>query len=209
MTLVPDNLVVPEASSLEPMSHSSSPLFPKVPKAGAIAEAMQQDDATEPGVTEGASNLDTARSAASVNSMSPEEKEREKSRLQKLVKDFAKEVVSGILVNLVNPATASQSPHFFQMDRHLTVFSLKPKDGATAEVAVQDYSVKDLTKIYKGPEVLMNCPSLGVLAQHCVAFDTNRADRRLIFVFDEALERDKFYTCLKILRMSVDITQPR
>eukprot|EP00435_Cladocopium_sp_Y103_P043001 s63_g12.t1 len=74
VTLVPDNLVVPEASSLEPMSHSSSPLFPKVPKAGAIAEA-QQDEATDPGVTEGASNLDTARSAASVNSMSPEEKE--------------------------------------------------------------------------------------------------------------------------------------
>lgn len=27
---------------------------------------------------------------------------------------------------------------------------------------VQDYNVKDLTKIYKGPEVLMNCPSLGL-----------------------------------------------
>ena len=27
---------------------------------------------------------------------------------------------------------------------------------------VKDYSVKDLTKIYKGPEVLMNCPSLGL-----------------------------------------------
>ncbi|CAJ1346129.1 unnamed protein product [Effrenium voratum] len=94
------------------------------------------------------------------------------------------------------------------MDRYLTVLSLKPKDGSTADAAVQDYNVKDLTKIYKGPEVLMNSPGLGVLAQHCVAFDTNRADRRLIFVFDEAMERDKFYTCLKILRMSVDITQP-
>ncbi|CAK9081632.1 unnamed protein product [Durusdinium trenchii] len=100
--------------------------------------------------------------------------EREKGRLQKLVKDFAKEVVSGIPVNLVNPATAHPSPHFFQMDRHLTVFSLKPKDGSTAEAAVQDYSVKELTKIYKGPEVLMNAPNLGVLAQHCVAFDTTR-----------------------------------
>ena len=117
------------------------------------------------------------------------------------------------------------------MDRYLTVLSLKPKDGSTADAAVQaaciqlklrvptievlsrqDYNVKDLTKIYKGPEVLMNSPGLGralehargnfipwhvsedlfqdgvgyprpprqivrsgVLAQHCVAFDTNRA----------------------------------
>ncbi|CAE7801719.1 unnamed protein product [Symbiodinium sp. CCMP2592] len=88
------------------------------------------------------------------------------------------------------------------MDRYLTVFSLKPKDGSTADSAVQDFSVKDLTRIYKGPELLMNAPSLGVLAQHCVALDTTRADRRVIFVFDEPLERDKFYTCLKILRMS-------
>ncbi|CAK9081749.1 unnamed protein product [Durusdinium trenchii] len=183
------------------MSSSSNPHFPQVPKAGSIA------DLPKDGTNETASNLDTARSAVSASSMSPEEKEREKGRLQKLVKDFAKEVVSGIPVNLVNPATAHPSPHFFQMDRHLTVFSLKPKDGSTAEAAVQDYSVKELTKIYKGPEVLMNAPNLGVLAQHCVAFDTTRADRRLIFVFDEALERDKFYTCLKILRMSVDISQ--
>ncbi|CAK9081751.1 unnamed protein product [Durusdinium trenchii] len=160
------------------MSSSSNPHFPQVPKAGSIA------DLPKDGTNETASNLDTARSAVSASSMSPEEKEREKGRLQKLVKDFAKEVVSGIPVNLVNPATAHPSPHFFQ-----------------------DYSVKELTKIYKGPEVLMNAPNLGVLAQHCVAFDTTRADRRLIFVFDEALERDKFYTCLKILRMSVDISQ--
>eukprot|EP00439_Symbiodinium_sp_Y106_P055527 s1263_g7.t1 len=134
--------------------------------------------------------------------------EKEKGRLQRLVKEFAKEVVSGIPVSLVNPETTRQSPHFFQMDRYLTVFSLKPKDGSTADSAVQDFSVKDLTRIYKGPELLMNAPSLGVLAQHCVALDTTRADRRVIFVFDEPLERDKFYTCLKILRMSVDISQP-
>ncbi|CAK9110343.1 Uncharacterized protein SCF082_LOCUS51252, partial [Durusdinium trenchii] len=93
-----------------------------------------------------------------------------------------------------------------------------PKDGSTAEAAVQDYSVKELTKIYKGPEVLMNAPNLGVLAQHCVAFDTTRVQAlwasSIALVYDlltlscqEALERDKFYTCLKILRMSVDISQ--
>mmetsp|Transcript_60863 Transcript_60863/g.108076 ORF Transcript_60863/g.108076 Transcript_60863/m.108076 type:complete len:216 (-) Transcript_60863:68-715(-) len=152
--------------------------------------------------------MNTARSTTSANSMSPEEKEREKGRLQRLVKEFAKEAVTGIAVNLVNPDTSRYSPHFFQMDRYLTVFSLKPKDGSTADSAVQDFNVKDLIKIYKGPEVLMSAPSLGTVAAMCVAMDTTRADRRLFFQFDEPLERDKFYTCLKILRMSVDINQP-
>lgn len=92
-----------------------------------------------------------------------------------------------------------------QPTRYLTVFSLKPKDGSTADSAVQDFNIRDLTKIYKGPEVLMSAPSLGAAAQQCIGLDTNRADRRLLFHFDEAIERDKFYTCLKILRMSVDI----
>lgn len=164
-----------------------------------------------PGGESGAGNggADTARSAASGgSSMSAEEKEREKARLQRLVKDFAKEAVTGIAVSLVNPETGRESPHFFQMDRYLTVFSLKPKDGSSAESSVQDFNVKDLTSIYKGTEVTMKAPSLGGVAALCVGLDTNRADRRLFFHFDEAIERDKFYTCLKILRMSVDIKKP-
>mmetsp|Transcript_45177 Transcript_45177/g.117069 ORF Transcript_45177/g.117069 Transcript_45177/m.117069 type:complete len:161 (+) Transcript_45177:2-484(+) len=154
--------------------------------------------------------MNTARSTASQSSaMSVEEKEREKSRLQRLVKDFAKEAVTGIAVSLVSPDTGRRSPHFFQMDRYLTVFSLKPKDGSTAEAqaSVQDFNVKDVTHIYKGAEVCLNAPSLGNIAALCVGLDTNRADRRLFFLFDEPIERDKFYTCLKILRMSVDISR--
>jgi hypothetical protein len=161
------------------------------------------DDLREAGGT-----LNTARSTASQNSaMSVEEKEREKTRLQRLVKDFAKEAVTGIAVSLINPETVGRSPHFFQMDRYLTVFSLKPKDGSTAESCVQDFNVKDLTHIYKGAEVSLKAPSLGPAAALCVGLDTNRADRRLFFHFDEPIERDKFYTCLKILRMSVDISR--
>merc|ERR1719311_1665557 len=120
----------------------------------------------------------SARSNASVGStMSAEEKEREKARLQRLVKDFAKEAVTGIAVNLVSAETGRQSPHFFQMDRYLTVFSLKPKDGSTADSSVQDFNVKDLTAIYKGADVATKAPSLGDGAHSCVGLDTNRADR--------------------------------
>eukprot|EP00931_Biecheleriopsis_adriatica_P095321 TRINITY_DN68941_c0_g1_i1.p1 TRINITY_DN68941_c0_g1~~TRINITY_DN68941_c0_g1_i1.p1 ORF type:complete len:218 (+),score=50.79 TRINITY_DN68941_c0_g1_i1:80-733(+) len=184
----------PEALPLS----TSTPKFPKDPQAVDTVDDMKEA---------GSGGMNTARSNMSANSMSPEEKEREKGRLQRLVKEFAKEAVTGIAVNLMNPETARASPHFFQMDRYLTVFSLKPKDGSTAESAVQDFNVKDLSKIYKGRDVLISAPSLGDAAQFCVAMDTNRADRRLYFHFDEPVERDKFYTCLKILRMSVDINQ--
>merc|ERR1719213_76903 len=120
----------------------------------------------------------SARSNASrSSSMSIEEKKREKARLQKLVKDFAKEAVTGIAVSLiVNTETARKSPYFFQMDRYLTVFSLKPKDGSTAESSVQDFNMKDITAIYKGADVAIKAPSLGVAASSCVGLDTNRAD---------------------------------
>jgi len=150
----------------------------------------------------------SSRSTASCGSdMDGEEKAREKMRLQRLLRDFAKEVVAGIAVNLVNPLTGRRPPYFFQMDRHLTVFSLKPKDGSTAESSVQDFNMKDIVSIYKGQEVMMKAPSLGCDAAECVGLDTNRADRRLFFHFDDHYERDKFYTCLRIMRMSVDIKQ--
>lgn len=150
----------------------------------------------------------SVRSNASLEStMSAGEKEREKARLQRLVKDFAKEAVTGVAVNLVNAETARKSPHFFQMDRYLTIFSLKPKDGSSADSAVQDFSVKEVTHVYKGSELLMKAPALNGMTSNCVGLDTNRADRSLFLQFDDNYERDKFYTCLNILRMSVDINR--
>merc|ERR1712217_650061 len=108
--------------------------------------------------------------------MSAEEKEREKSRLRRLVKDFAKEAVTGITVSLMSLEGAKKVPHFFQMDRHLTVFTLKPKDGSSADIAAQDLNVSDLAAIYKGSEVCLKAPSLGAAAGSCVGVDTYRAD---------------------------------
>jgi hypothetical protein len=69
-------------------------------------------------VEDGNGTMGSARSQASLgSSMSAEEKEMEKARLQRLVKDFAKEAVTGIAVSLVNAETSRRSPHFFQMDR--------------------------------------------------------------------------------------------
>lgn len=167
---------------------------------GASAEAASPSEQDNGGPSSVRSN------GSAGSTMSTGEKEREKARLQRLVKDFAKEAVTGIAVNLLNEETTRKTPHFFQMDRYLTVFSLKPKDGSTGCSSVQDFNVKDLITVYKGGEIAVNAPSLSGMTSCCVGIDTNRNGHRLFLQFDDNYERDKFYTCLNILRMSIEIS---
>merc|ERR1712151_39471 len=149
----------------------------------------------------------SARSSASAGSeMIAEEREREKSRLQRLLKDFAKECVAGILVNLINLKTGSRPPYIFQMDRRLAVFSLRPKDGSFAECLVENFTMKDVVTIIKGQEVAEMAPYLGDDAQDCIGLEIDSAQHSpLIFHFDDTYERDRFYTSLQVLRLSLDI----
>ena len=96
------------------------------------------------------------------------------------------------------------------MDRDLTLFSLKPKEGSssTAEFAIQDFNMKDVASVYKdSASIAKKAPKLAPdAASCCIGLDTSKdGERRLFFNFGDKFERDKFYTCLKILRMSVDV----
>jgi len=148
----------------------------------------------------------TTRSDASRGSDMPApDREREKHRLQKLLKDFAKECVAGIAVNVVNARTGRMPPYFFQMDRRLAMFSLRPSDGSSVEDVMEDFSMRDVVSIFKGQEVCNRVPFLGLDAASCVGIDMGNAQRNLVLHFDDAYERDKFYTSLQVLKMSVDI----
>merc|ERR1712113_752916 len=133
--------------------------------------------------------------------------DNEKARLKGLMKDFAKEVVGGVVVIILDldQNASSRPPYYFQMDRGLTVISLRPRDGSTAEAPIREFDVADIASIYKGPEVSAKVPHLGNDALSCVGLDMNRTNHPLLFYFDDKYERDKFYTCLQIVRMSVDI----
>lgn len=137
--------------------------------------------------------------------MDLEEREREKQRLQKLLKDFAKEAVAGVAVSLVNPQTGRRFPYVFQMDRNLSMFSLRPKDGTAAESTVQDFAMKDITAFVKGQEVYCRAPTLGSDAATCVGFEAEQPERWVVLQFEDTYERDKFYTSMQVLRMSVCI----
>lgn len=130
----------------------------------------------------------------------PREKEEAKVKLHGLVREFLQAAVGGILVDVVNP-TSELCKYVFTMDKYFYMLTLRPH-GVPGEARV--YSMKDVTSIYKGPAALRGSPGLQHLATRVVGVETH-AEGVLLFHFGDTVERDTFYTCLKILRMSIDV----
>lgn len=139
--------------------------------------------------------------------LSPREKEQEKARLQEIVKDFSRKAVGGILVQVVDPDSLEALPQVLSMDKYLYTFTLG-NEGVDDPALSKVFNMKDMTAIYKGPDVEAKAPNLSSIAQNVVGIDISTPpNSRLFFNFKESGDRDKFYTCIKILRMSVDIHQ--
>eukprot|EP00397_Hematodinium_sp_SG-2012_P064813 GEMP01092471.1.p1 GENE.GEMP01092471.1~~GEMP01092471.1.p1 ORF type:complete len:214 (+),score=34.94 GEMP01092471.1:172-813(+) len=131
-----------------------------------------------------------------------QEKEIEKQRLQGLVKIFAGEAVHGMDVNVARqpvkpPARATKM--ILKMDRHLSTFTLAPRDEALAgdNVPIQrTVDLKSVTSITQCEDAAQDVDSVCVRT-HREAF---------YFYFDSSHEQRRFFTCLRILRMSAVIT---
>jgi len=136
------------------------------------------------------------------SSLTPEEKEREKGRLQKLVKEFAQDAVRGVPVCIIDTATGNSRSSTFRLERHLEYVALSPSFHSETE----QFKMKEVTSVCKGKEILRLVPlspaSLSTLAVGMFLSTGNH----ILFSFQSPTERDRFYTCLKILRMSVEIS---
>jgi len=140
-------------------------------------------------------------------SMSEAELKREKTRLQAMVKDFARKAIVGIAVSLVNPDDIRRRvPYLFCMDRRLSTFWLTPKDDSTVVPSVpsQTISVRDLRSVFRGTNIAGTINGRDGIANFCIGLAGGLEDLRLFFHFEEPAERDKFYTCLMILRCSAE-----
>eukprot|EP00928_Gymnodinium_smaydae_P071758 TRINITY_DN55250_c0_g1_i1.p1 TRINITY_DN55250_c0_g1~~TRINITY_DN55250_c0_g1_i1.p1 ORF type:complete len:208 (+),score=24.95 TRINITY_DN55250_c0_g1_i1:95-718(+) len=151
-----------------------------------------------------------------------QEKEMERLRLERLVRDFTAEALAGIEIECVDSDTADKAVCFLQVDTGLRVLSIKPEQSRTmgekevvsarslelCRAVVRDISLSDIRAIYRGQEILMVAPALAQIAQNCVGLDTGRADRWCFFYFHDPVERDRFYTCLKVLRLSTEARPP-
>merc|ERR1719215_603166 len=115
-----------------PWDGSGHPRLPQIVEQS--VRAAREDEYGGGGVGEPPPQTPTSTqecsSRSDLDDMAIQEKEKEKARLQRLLKDFAKESVAGIPVNMVNTRTGRMPPYLFQMDRRLAFFSLRPADGS-------------------------------------------------------------------------------
>mmetsp|Transcript_34397 Transcript_34397/g.87528 ORF Transcript_34397/g.87528 Transcript_34397/m.87528 type:complete len:200 (-) Transcript_34397:52-651(-) len=132
-------------------------------------------------------------------------KEIEKVRLQEIVREFSKEAMTGVKVKRIDANSLEISESFLVMDKYLYTLTFRPLGDSDRR-----FNMKDLNSIYKGPDFTQKVPKLAHLSPHCVGLEfTGSEDYKVLFYFQDVAERDQFYTCLKILRMSVDINSAR
>jgi len=152
-------------------------------------------------------------------SMSPEDKQKEKERVQDMVKEFAKVVVQGQqcqwLPVTLGPARAAT----YAIDKALRTFSLRPEDSVA--VAVDMIRIQEILKDVRSTPY---SKLLGLPRPHSLAGDD--LERRFVCVVHEdssspdepqylgllmpnPYERERFYTCMKILRWAMDSRRER
>jgi len=136
------------------------------------------------------------------------EKEQEKVRLQSIVTDFKRAATTGLAVELIDEETLKISQQIFCLDKLLYKMTLRPLEEDTVSSHVFD--MKNFEQICKGPEAVSKSPKLKSSAARCLrvsftARSEGETNEHLFFYFPNESERDKFYTCLKILHMSSTI----
>eukprot|EP01071_Lankesteria_metandrocarpae_P005366 Lankesteria_metandrocarpae@DN3970_c0_g1_i1.p1 len=146
--------------------------------------------------------------AAAAAKKSPETAEvatkraKDKERLQRLVRDFAASSVDGVQATLWDDTRGSVKLYSFRMGRYLRRFSLTPME-AGVNGDTKDYNMGDIETVKKDCDFLTSkfeklAPEVASLSVF-VEFSAPQVNA-LLFVFDSTLARDRFYTCMKILR---------
>lgn len=143
-----------------------------------------------------------------LSEMSPEEKAFEKQRLQALVKEFAREAVDGIDLKLFDVDRGRTVTATFSMDRHLLEVTIDSQDDS--EVPSAHFGVGSLTGAFKAEDYYTNGSNLPHSADPSTALVLTTKEvecPKVVLAFNERRERDKAYTCVKILRLSVDLAK--
>jgi len=122
--------------------------------------------------------------------------------LRAKVASFIKKAVAGVEVMVVDPETRTATDAFFLIDCRLSVCSLKVKQERSALALV--FNMLDVTSVYKGRDVSERMPALASVAKFCVGMDMSSMQKRLFFLFDDATDKDEFYTSFRILRLSAE-----
>jgi len=151
---------------------------------------------------------------SSTRSLSPEEKQKEKERLQLMVREFAKQVVLGQPCKWIDPVFRQPpSDAIYSIDRSLRNFQVQVQAGGPTHVV----PMPRIIDVVKSPQATRQfdwlpaqAPSLGI----------DDFDGRFVCVLQQGSdgspgpefgmlmpdfdERERFFTCVKILRWAME-----
>lgn len=156
----------------------------------------------------------TARST-----MTPEERIRERERLQDMVKEFAKAVVMGQPCQWLCSNVGSPRPATYAFDKALSTFTLRPEESQP--LTVQMMRIREVSKdLRETPFIeLLDLPRPHALAGDelerrfvCLVHEDPScpgAKQHLGLLLPNPYERERFYKCMKILRWAMDTKRER
>jgi len=151
--------------------------------------------------------------------MSPEERQREREILQDMVKEFAKAVVQGQQCQLLPHTAGAPRVAMYSFDKALRTFSVRSEDSLP--VSFEMTRIREVLKdVRETPfSALTDLPRPHALAGDelerrfvCLLYEDASASNQLEYLgllLPNPYERERFYTCMKILRWAMDSRRER
>jgi len=157
-----------------------------------------------------------------------EDKQKEKRRLQDMVKEFAKQAVQGqpchCLPAVEKPADMRPSaataprPAQYVLDKALRTFIVRSQDGNAMSIAME--RIVDIVKHIRDTPFagLAGLPPPHLLSGEelakrfiCIRYEAEDSSgpQHLALLMPNQHERERFYTCMKILRWALDAKRER
>mmetsp|Transcript_114567 Transcript_114567/g.356801 ORF Transcript_114567/g.356801 Transcript_114567/m.356801 type:complete len:245 (-) Transcript_114567:73-807(-) len=166
----------------------------------------------------------SSRSAVSAelsarSGMSPEERVRERERLQDMVKEFAKAVVQGQQCQWLHSTVGAPRAATYSFDKALNTFSLRPEESPA--ISVEMIRIRDVLKDVRDTPFsdLLDLPRPHALAGMeldrrfvCIVHEDVACAEQVQYIgllLPNPYERERFYKCMKILRWALESRRER
>eukprot|EP00927_Polykrikos_kofoidii_P058405 TRINITY_DN52903_c0_g1_i1.p1 TRINITY_DN52903_c0_g1~~TRINITY_DN52903_c0_g1_i1.p1 ORF type:complete len:253 (+),score=33.56 TRINITY_DN52903_c0_g1_i1:91-849(+) len=205
------------------LASSSGQMPPRMSSGPALSSGIPMSARSSGGTGVVGSAPTTARS------LSGEDRQKEKERMQDLVKEFAKSVVQGqpchflpdtefeSLLSTGGSSASAPRPAQYALDKSLRNFSVRSQDSVEAVIPMASVVevMKDVRETplagFDGlpPPHLLSGDALErrFVCMSYVMEDTHIA--HIALLLPDQHERERFYTCMKILRWALDCKRER
>jgi hypothetical protein len=144
------------------------------------------------------------------NLTTPEDRQREKERLQDMVKEFAKAAISGEECQWLDPSGIGPPRKAkYSIDKALRIFSLQPDEISSIQFEIAQ--IRDVLKDsqdtqFCGVRLPMQFGDDGVERRFvCVQYTTSGTDEQSLgLLLPNPYERERFYSSMKILKWATE-----